>query len=238
MSPLLRVDPADRFVRAACRAAAWMTSYHRASLEGAHHLPRGPALLVGNHGTLGLETPVFFWLLRCQTGRFPIGLADRRVFGGRLRPILEKLGGVPGTRENALSLLADGQLVVCYPGGAREVFKGPGDQYRLQWAGTSGFARVAIEAGVPVVPFAGIGVDHSFVNFGHLGLATRLLGRYAPPLAVGPFPARLRFRLGAPIAPPAGARRVEAFKHRVQSAVESLLEAHGEVAQAPAPVLP
>ena len=215
-----------------------MTRYHRASLEGAHHLPPGAALLVGNHGTWGLETPVFFWLLRRHTGRFPLGLADKHVFGGPLRPLVEKLGGVLGTAANALSLLGEGQLVVCYPGGSREVFKRPDERYRLQWERSSGFARVAIAAGAPVVPFAGLGVDDSFVNFGHLPAATRRFGRYAPPLAVGPFPARLRFRVGPPMLPPRDPADAESFKRRVQAAVESLLEVHGAVAQEPAPVVP
>jgi 1-acyl-sn-glycerol-3-phosphate acyltransferase len=232
------VDPGDLFVRAACGAAALMTKYHRASLDGAHHLPPGPALLVGNHGTFGFETPVFFWLLRCSTGRFPVGLTDRRLFGGVLRPLVQKVGGVPGTAQNAAALLRDGHLVVCYPGGVREVFKRAEDRYRLRWEQTSGFARVAIAARVPVIPFAGLGVDHSFLNFGHLGVATQLLGRYAPPLALGPFPARLRFRLGAPILPPDDPGTAERFKEQVQQAVESLLEAHGAVAQEPAPVVP
>ena len=234
-----RIDPADGLVRAACGAAALLTRYHRASLEGVHHLPHGPALLVGNHGTMGLETPVFFWLIRCSTGRFPVGLTDRHLFGGPLESLLRKLGGIPGTRENAASLLSDGHLVVCYPGGAREVFKRPDERYRLQWDRSSGFARVAIAAGVPVVPFAGLGVDHSFLNFGHLQAATRLLGRYAPPLALGPLPARLRFRIGAPLAPPGDPALAGPFKEQVQDAVESLLEeAHGAVAQEPAPVVP
>jgi 1-acyl-sn-glycerol-3-phosphate acyltransferase len=215
-----------------------LTRYHRAALEGAEHLPRGPALLVGNHGMMGLETPVFFWLLRCQTGRFPAGLTDRHLFGGRLRKLLSRLGGVPGTRENAAALLREGHLVVCYPGGVREVFKAPDARYRLRWERSCGFARVAIAAQAPVVPFAGLGVDDSFLNLGHLGLFTQLFGRYAPPLALGPLPARLLFRVGAPMIPPRDPALAEAFKASVQAAVESLLETHAAPAQEPAAVVP
>ena len=113
-------DDADPVLRLASLGAAALARYHRAELHGAHHLPAGPALLVGNHGTFGLETPVFFWLLHCASRRYPIGLADRALFGGALRSLLGRIGGVPGTRESAQSLLEAGNLVVCYPGGSRE----------------------------------------------------------------------------------------------------------------------
>lgn len=222
--------------RAGLELAKAAASWHRASLGGGEHLPKGPALLVGNHGLFGLETPVFFYLVFQRTGRVPVGLADKTVFGAPpVKQILEQLGGVPGTRENALSLLKAGRTVVCYPGGSREVFKDAADHYRLQWERARGFARVAIEAQVPVVPFAGLGVDDTFVNFGHARLAKRLLGRYAAPLAMGlgplPLPVPLHFRLGAPLRPPQSLHddEVLAFKLRVQRKVEALLAAREEV---------
>jgi 1-acyl-sn-glycerol-3-phosphate acyltransferase len=236
--------PLFRVGRELAKAA---TNWHRASLVGAEHLPDGPALLVGNHGLFGLETPVFFYLLYRHTGRVPVGLADRRVFGSpSMRRILHQLGGVPGTRENALALLQAGRWVVCYPGGSREVFKGPDRRYRLSWERAQGFARVAIEAQAPVVPFAGLGVDDTYVNLGHHPLAERLLGRYAVPMAVGlgplPLPVQLHFRLGRPLYPPAGMEGLADFKARVQAQVEALLEPgteeHGGLAPQPAGVVP
>jgi 1-acyl-sn-glycerol-3-phosphate acyltransferase len=216
--------PDSLVLRFARRAAAALRAYHRATLDGIEHLPTGPALIVGNHGTLGFETPVFFYLLHTVTGRYPAGLADRTMFGRwPIRPLVERVGGVVGTRESARRLLGEGHLVVCYPGGVREVFKGPRGKHRLAWDGATGFARVAIEAQVPVLPFAGVGIDDAYVNLGHpLG---RVLGRYTAPLAVGPLPARFRFRLGAPLAPPRGIEEAVGFKQTVQDAVEALLGA-------------
>lgn len=220
-------------------ASAW----HRGELIDAQHLPQGPALLIGNHGLLGWEAVVFFSLLERHTGRVPVGLADRKIFGGRaLRRILEVLGGVPGTRENAADALAGGRHVVCYPGGSRETFKSPRQHYRLAWESTDGFARLACATGAPVVPFAGLGVDDTFFNLGHLPLTRTLLGRYAMPLAVGigplPFPVRLRFRFGRPISPAAARGDPARLKRLVQDAVESMMEDHGQPARAPVPSLP
>jgi 1-acyl-sn-glycerol-3-phosphate acyltransferase len=207
--------------------AAALARWHRASLEGVAGLPAGPALLVGNHGLFGFETPAFFYLLHAATGRYPVGLADRTMFGREpIRSLLARVGGVPGTPANARALLAGGELVVCYPGGAREVFKAREDRYRLAWDGARGFARLAIEAQVPVVPFAALGVDESWVHLGRPPFAARL-GRYAMPLAVGlgplPLPVSFRFRLGPPLAPPGELRHLEPFRANVRAAVERLL---------------
>jgi 1-acyl-sn-glycerol-3-phosphate acyltransferase len=219
---------ADRLLRAAHAAAGLATRYHRAELHGAERLPAGPALLVGNHGLFGLETLAFFWLLHDRTGRLPKGLADRILFGNAVtRPIVERVGGHVGTRETALRLLREGHLVVCYPGGSREVFKAPRDRYRLRWDRAVGFARVAIEAGVPVVPFAGLGVDESFVNLGHLRAARSLLGRYAVPIALGPFPTRFRFVLGRPIVPPEDPAQAPLLRSAAERAVLQLLASKG-----------
>ncbi|MFN7133197.1 MAG: lysophospholipid acyltransferase family protein, partial [Myxococcales bacterium] len=146
------------------RVASLATRYHRATIRGLEHIPRqGPALIVANHGIFGFDTPVFFSLIYEATGRMPIGLAERLLV--RLKPmraVLQEIGGVEGTRENALSLLRQGQLVVCYPGGAREVFKGRGERHRLAWKKALGFARVACLTGAPVIPVAAIGVDDTF----------------------------------------------------------------------------
>ena len=220
--------PSDPLVQVTRGLAGLVARYHRATLEGADRLPPGGALLVGNHGLYGFETFAFFYLLHAATGRFPVGLTDRLLFGhGPLRTLLARVGGILGTPDNARELLAARHLVVCYPGGSREVFKRPDAHYRLRWERALGFARVAICAGVPVCPFAGLGVDDSYVNLGPLPVLERVLGRYAAPVAVGlgpfPWPARFRFVLGEPLAPPADERDAPTFKRDVQAAVERLL---------------
>jgi 1-acyl-sn-glycerol-3-phosphate acyltransferase len=233
-------SPAHLLYRLACQAAGLVTQWHRGLCDGLHHLPSGPALLVGNHGLYGFETPVFFYLLHRATGRVPVGLTDRLVFGrAPMRQLLAQVGGVLGTRENALELLREGHLVVCYPGGSREVFKSPARKYQLRWERAEGFARLAHEAGVPVVPFAGIGIDDSYVNFGHAPGSVRLLGRYSVPLAVGlgplPLPVPFRFRLGPAFEPPSSVGALPAFREGVQKSVERLLavvrqDSHAEAA--------
>lgn len=215
-----------RFAEAAAGAAA---SYHRARLLGAERLASGPALLVGNHGVYGYETPVFFWLIKQATGRYPVGLAERGFFRiPVVRTVLPWLGGVRGTRRNAVGALQAGHLVVCYPGGAYETFKRGADRYLLRWERSCGFVRVAAEAGVPVVPFAGFGVDDVFWGESDR-VALRLAEdrKYHVPLRLPlPLPAALSFAVGAPMEPPAAGapqEEIDRFKNRVARNVRRLL---------------
>lgn len=222
--------PRRLLLRLAERAAAAAASYHRATLIGAHNLPAGPALLVGNHGMYGYETPVFFYLLLRATGRYPIGLAEKGFFRVPLvRDVLPVLGGVRGTRENALRALAGGNLVVCYPGGAREVFKRSVHRYALRWEKSFGFLRVAAAAGVPIVPFAGFGVDDCFSLEPPSPVHVRLADdeKYHVPLRFPvPVPAQLRFAIGQPLDPPdpdASPRELERHRDRIAHGVRRLL---------------
>lgn len=222
------------FFRFAETGAALSARYHRARLLGTEHLPaRGPALLVGNHGLWGYETPAFFHLLHRATGRYPLGLAERGFFKIPLvRTLLPWLGGVEGTRDKALDSLRQGHLVVCYPGGAWETFKKPRHHYTLRWEGTLGFARLAAQAEVPIVPFAGFGVDDTFLCPDDERWCVPLAPgeKYRVPLGIGlgplPLPVRMTFLLGPALTPPpvdAPESRLKHFRDRLATTVRHLL---------------
>lgn len=203
--------PAPALLRAVRPFVRALSRLHPVRLEGVHHVPEaGPALLVGNHGMLGYESPFFFERVLSACGRMPIGLADRwffRVPG--LRDLLVRLGGTYGSAANGLRALRRGELVVCYPGGAREVFKTEADKYRCLWERSVGFVRLAIMTGVPIVPFAAAGVDDTYRVLTHLRGSGRLLmgdRTYDLPVVWGmgplPRPVPFWFRFGEPIIPP------------------------------------
>jgi hypothetical protein len=81
------------------------------------------------------------WLTLARVrGVFPRTLADRAHFAVPLwRDILTASGCVLGTRDNCRALMGDGQPVMIFPGGAREVFKRKGESYRLIWKERIGF---------------------------------------------------------------------------------------------------
>jgi 1-acyl-sn-glycerol-3-phosphate acyltransferase len=168
--------------------------------------------------------------VHAATGRYPVGLAEHGFFRIPLvRTVLPWLGGVKGTRDNAHAALQEGRLVVCYPGGAHETFKPRARGYMLRWERALGFARLAAEAGVPVLPFAGHGVDDTFVYPGDGSLGVQLApgAKYRMPLVMPlPLPVRLSFAVGAPLAPPradADEAALGAFRDRVAAAVRRLL---------------
>jgi 1-acyl-sn-glycerol-3-phosphate acyltransferase len=211
------------------RPLAWLVSrFHHSRLEGAARIPDGPAILVGNHGLLGYETIVFFERLLDARGRLPLGLADRWFFKvPLLRDALVRLGGTYGSAINAHRALQRGDWVLCYPGGVREVLKRrPEDKYRCLWERSQGFARVALQAGVPIVPFAAAGVDDTFEVRGAIeGTGKMLMGQSKYDLPVlGSFiprPVPLWFRFGDPIYP---ANDVQELYRTVWSRTQEMLD--------------
>jgi 1-acyl-sn-glycerol-3-phosphate acyltransferase len=146
----------------------------------------GGFLLVGNHTLLGLQdVPVLVRELERRRGVRMRSLADHTHFAiPGWRDLLTSLGAVRGTRENCAELMRAGEPVLVFPGGAREVFKRRSQRYQLLWGDRLGFARMAIEHGYPVVPFAAVGADDTY--------------DFLLPMLV-PRPERFYFRFGAPI---------------------------------------
>jgi len=132
---------------------------------GLEHVPReGPVLLAGNHTIYGMiDIPMLGLEIYEQTGRVVRGLGDHNHFELPVwREMLRRIGAVRGTRENCRRLFAAGEAVLVFPGGGREVMKHKGEKYQLVWKERIGFARLAIEHGVPIVPFASVGVEDMF----------------------------------------------------------------------------
>jgi hypothetical protein len=101
-----------------------------------------------------------------------------------------------------------------FPGGTGEVFKGRGQGYQLLWKERLGFARLAIEFGYPIVPFAAVGaeemlhvvVDREMPIAAQVSaLMRRMVGVPLPPIPRGigvtplPRPERLYFWFGQPV---------------------------------------
>lgn len=125
---------------------------------------REPMLLVGNHTLYGL-LDVPFLIAELWTRRRTVvrGLGDHRHYAIPVwREMLESGGMVRGTRDNVRALMREGENILVFPGGSEEVFKQRGERYTLKWKERVGFAKLAIEAGYPVVPFAAVGVEEMF----------------------------------------------------------------------------
>ena len=127
---------------------------------GIDNVPKRGALLVGNHTVLGvLDLPLIcaeLW----ERGRIVRALGDHAQFKvPGWRNMLKSLGVVEGTRANCAELMQRSELILVFPGGGREVAKRKGERYKLVWKNRMGFARLAIQYGYPIIPFASVGAD-------------------------------------------------------------------------------
>jgi 1-acyl-sn-glycerol-3-phosphate acyltransferase len=217
--------------------AALPARWFHATLEGGERIPRaGAALLVGNHAFMGLDGVVLGTLVLRETDRVVRFLGERnlwRVPG--LAQLLTSVGAIPGVPDDAVDLLRAGHLVAVYPGGVDDSFKLATEKYRLRWGSRAGFARVAMRAGVPILPVAALGIDDMFTVVGReRWLGRRLFrgARYDLPLAYGalgmPVPRRVpqRYVVLPPVdtgGDPANDGDVERVRAATHDAIDAVL---------------
>lgn len=122
-----------------------------------------PTLFVGNHTRFGLlDAPLLSREIYLQTGIFIRSLADRVHLEIPVwRDYLARNGAVLGSREMCSALMEAGESIMVFPGGAREVVKGKGMDYKLLWQERLGFVRMAIEHGYSITPFSSVGAEEA-----------------------------------------------------------------------------
>jgi len=220
------VPPLDREAyERMLQRTSFLSEWFQPSIDGIENIPtRNGALLVTNHGHFGMDLPVLLRLILEGTGRVVRSLGDRLVFATPFfRDIAHTMGAIEGEPETTVSLLEDDQLVLVYPGGAREALGDPKDAYRLQWEKSRGFIRTALRARRPIIPIAGLGNEELYVQLvsqervrksGIGRLIAQLLGdKYVTPIYMGlgalPFPTELHYIVGKPMHFPHGPEAAE-----------------------------
>jgi 1-acyl-sn-glycerol-3-phosphate acyltransferase len=191
-----------------------MRRYFRIDWRGLEHVPsHGAALLVANHaGTLPVDAVMMkFGVLDQHPARRHVRfLAADLVFRTPvLGTLARKSGNTGASREDALRLLADGELVGVFPEGFKGVGKLFRDRYRLQRFGRGGFIELALLARVPIVPVAIVGSEEIYPKIADLKPLARLLNLpYFPitptfpwlgPLGAIPLPSKWIIEFGPPI---------------------------------------
>ncbi len=227
------------------------TRWFRVSVEGAEHVPQGGALLVANHaGALPIDGPVLNEVLRRSRPDLPGPrwlVEDQVFYAPILGTLLNRLGAVRASPENATRLLAEGRCVCVFPEGIQGIGKPYRERYRLKRFGRGGFVKLALRTGVPILPVAIVGGEESLpllakLPAGFLGMP------YVPitPLGPIPLPAKWSVRIGPPLAlpeqheQPGGApggtaalavveSLVEQTRRRIEEMLQELLRARGAV---------
>lgn len=163
--PLERRDP-EAIAATASVLGAWLDLWFAPEVRGFDGVPEGPALLVGSHNG-GLAAPDMFCLMVAGWRYFgpaapAYGLAhDQVLTAPGLGWALARLGAVPASPSNAVTLLERGARVLVYPGGDVDVFRPYSERHRIKLAGRRGFARVALRAGAPIVPVVSVGAHET-----------------------------------------------------------------------------
>jgi 1-acyl-sn-glycerol-3-phosphate acyltransferase len=161
----------------------WLLSslWFRGDVRDMGRVPENrPVLLVGNHsgGNLTPDTLVFTLAFYSYFGverRFH-QLAHNLVLTSPIGPLLRRYGTVAASPENARKALEAGAAVLVYPGGDWEVHRPSWQSGRVDFAGRRGFVRLALEAGVPIVPVVSIGGQETALFLSHGERLSKALG--------------------------------------------------------------
>lgn len=217
--------------------------------------PARPALWIGNHTLFGgIDSPLMLSHLYSRYGVFLRALGDKAHF---LVPVWRELlihnGVLLANPENCATLMQQGANILVFPGGGYEVMRRKGWGDGIFWKQRTGFARLAIEHGYDIIPFAALGANDAYRIlldgdeiqqtrlWKLLARHTRLSaisrgGEAIPPLVRGlgfsslPFPERFYFKFGERISTTALAGRANdksaqwEVRNRVTAFIESGLD--------------
>jgi 1-acyl-sn-glycerol-3-phosphate acyltransferase len=235
------VDPYGfdaQFTVSAIAPFLWLyRKYFRVATYGIEKVPPdGRVLLVANHsGQLPFDAAMLgvALLVEKDPPRAARALVEKWV--PRLpfvSSFYARLGQVVGTPENCRRLLAAGEALLVFPEGVRGLNKPFAERYRLKGFGT-GFMRLALETGAPIVPVGIVGAEEQSPSLTNLEPLARLLGMPALPLTPTglvplPLPTRYHIHFGEPLSftgsPDDEDAVLEAKVSKVRAAVEALIQ--------------
>ena len=223
--------------------------------RGMEQIPASPVLLISNHSG-GVLIPDawglgYIWYTHFGFDRPLHGMAHEMLFKvrGTGEP-MARLGALKASRSNAIAAMRDWRHdIAVMPGGDVDVFRPYTDRFKVSFGGRTGYARIALQAGVPIVPVANSGAHETLIVLKRgrriakaLGLHKLTRSEVFPislsipwgltigPVPNVPFPARFRYRFGAPIqleAEPAEAptpAQIEELDRRVRAAMQDQLD--------------
>jgi 1-acyl-sn-glycerol-3-phosphate acyltransferase len=139
-----------------------MDYWFRMEIEGWENLPEPPCLLIGIHSgapfvwdawTVGVQ-----WWRRFGDTRILHGTAhDALMAAPLIGDYFRAMGVLPASPDSIAAALAAGRDVALWPGGEVDSLRPWTKRDEAVLAGRKGFIRMAINAGVPIVPISTVG---------------------------------------------------------------------------------
>lgn len=136
--------------------------WFRMEFDGWENLPEPPVLLIGIHSgapfvwdawTVGVQ-----WWRRFGEDRLLHGTAhDALMAIPLIGRYFRAMGVLPAAPDSISTALAEGRDVALWPGGEVDSLRPWSERDRANLAGRTGFVKMAIRAGVPIVPIATVG---------------------------------------------------------------------------------
>lgn len=141
--------------------------YHRLQVDMQPTALNEPVLFVANHGFGGIFDLNLFAVAaafdQLALDRPVIVLAHQMVWTLKLGALVEPLGARPAGKDTVRDAFHAGCHVLVFPGGDVDAFKSWSHRNEIVFAGRSGFARLAMEMAVPIVPIVTAGAGESLL---------------------------------------------------------------------------
>lgn len=141
--------------------------YNRLTVDVEPNALDSRVLFVANHGFGGIfDLNVFATyaaLEQLELDRPVTALTHQLAWTLGVGPLIEPLGARPASRDSAREAFGEGRHVLVFPGGDLDAAKTWDERNQVVFGGRSGFARLAIEHDVPIIPIVTAGASESLL---------------------------------------------------------------------------
>uniref|UniRef100_A0A8D0GLE2 Phospholipid/glycerol acyltransferase domain-containing protein n=1 Tax=Sphenodon punctatus TaxID=8508 RepID=A0A8D0GLE2_SPHPU len=146
-----------------------------------------------------------------------------------VRLLLDVAGVMHGSRDDCVKALRNGSLVAVSPGGVREALFSD-ETYVIIWGNRKGFAEVAIDAEVPIIPMFTQNVREGIRTLGGIKVFRWIYEHLLLPVVplYGNFPVKFRTYIGDPIPYDPNLTPAE-LADKAKAAVQYLIDRHQKI---------
>ncbi|KAL6257202.1 hypothetical protein P5V15_012131 [Pogonomyrmex californicus] len=223
-------DAALHMMAAVWDGHGWI--WHGYEIQGLENIPQDkPVLFIYYHGAIPIDMYYFVSKIFLYNSKLICTVGDRFLFkipGWSVIADVAKI--IPGTIQTCSAILKEGNMLAISPGGVYEAQFGD-SYYELMWKKRMGFAKVALDAKVNIIPVFTRNVREAFrtVSWGRriwLKIYAKTKFPFAP--IYGGFPVKLVTYVGKPI-PYDGNLTPEELQLKVANTLRDLIRKHQKV---------